>query len=121
MRNYLNLWHIKNGVIRVHVYPMEQQRGRGKGPITVYRDAFGVTYSGKYIRKWEELSPAQQCRAYRDVYESKRADALFRIAKEPDLESQWGDYKLALKAERDEAIAAIERGEPVPPPKYIWE
>ena len=115
------MWNTKNGITRVFVRPVQQQRTKKLGPIIVWRDRWGVTYSGKHIREWSTLSADQKAKAYRDAYQAERQDAIWRIAKDPELESQWEAWKEASKAERDKALSAIARGEDVPPPKHIWE
>lgn len=120
-KQYMDMWHIKNGLSRVRVYPMQQERSKRLGPITVYRDEWGVTYSAKYIREWGQLTPEQKSKAYRDAYQESRQDALWRIEKDPSLESSYESWKADAKAERDAALDAIARGESVQPPKRIWE
>lgn len=114
-------WCIKDGLQRVDVKPIQQNRTKRLGQITVYRDSFGVTYSGKYIRTWEDLTPDQKKKAYRNLYQSKRDAALWDMAKDPDLESQYPAWIAQLKRDRDDAITRIENGEQVPPPPHIWE
>lgn len=108
-------WCIRDGgVYPVDVKPIMQQ---GK---TVYRNSMGMTYSAWHICTWPELTKEQKIKAYRNVYQTNREDALFRIAKEPDLEPQYQAWIEQLKSERDSAISAIERGESVDPPRMIW-
>lgn len=105
-------WCIKGGdVYAVDVSPIAQQ---GK---TVYRDNLGRTYSAKHIRTWSELTKGQQIKAYRNSYQADREDALFQIAKDPELGPQYPEWIEQLKRERDTAISAIERGESVAPPR----
>lgn len=114
-------WYIKDGITRLDVKPMQQNRTKRLGPITVYRDRFGVTYSGKYIKTWDELTPSQQIKAYRDAYQNRRAAALWEIKKDPTLSAQYPSWLEQLKQERDDAIQQIESGKKVSPPRRIWE
>lgn len=108
-------WCIRDGgVYPVDVKPIIQQ---GK---TVYRNSLGMTYSARHIRTWPELTKEQQIKAYRNAYQAKREAALFQIAKENELYSQYPAWIEQLKSERDNAISAIERGESIDPPRMIW-
>ena len=121
MPDYCEMWYTKDGLRRIRVYPTEQKRTKKLGPITVWKDQWGVTYSSKYIREWAGLSADQKSKAYRDAYQASREDSLWRIAKDPALESQWEIWKETAKQERDKALSAIANGEEVPPPKHVWE
>lgn len=114
-------WCIKGDVYPVNVKPILQPRSKRLGPVTVYRGNMGMTYSAKYIRTWDELTSEQKAKAYRNSYQANRQDALFRIAKDPTLESQYPAWIEQLRQERDRAISALERGEAVAPPRNIWE
>ncbi len=121
-KQYYDLWHTKGGAVsRVLVYPVQQERTKRLGSITVFRDKWGTTYSSAHIKAWDALTPAQKIKAYRDAYQAARTDALWRIAKDQSLASEWENWKKQAQAERDAALNAITRGEPVPPPKRIWE
>ena len=116
MSEYIELWNTKGGSLsRVSVRPVQAQ---GK---LVFRDQFGVTYASRFIKEWNELTPDQQSKAYRDSYQAKWEDALWRIAKEPELSSSFEAWKAEAKAVRDNALNAIARGEIVQPPNHVWE
>ena len=118
----MDYWCIKNGLNRVNVYPVQQQRTKRLGPVTVYRSKdSGITYSARHIRTWAELSAEQRVKAYRDAYQARRSDALWQIAKDPSLADQLEAWKAEAKAERDKALLAIANGDDVPPPKRWWE
>ena len=115
----MQLWCIKDrDVWPVYVVPVVA----GKH-VTGYRDETGInyTYSPKHIRTWGELTAPQKAKAYRNAYQFQRNDALYDIALDPSLESQYPSRIKQLKEERDRAIEALNRGEDVAPPRLFWE
>ena len=118
---YYNLWHVKDGLRRVLVRPAWQERTKRLGPILVYKDEFGVTYSKKHIKQWCELSADQQKKAYRELYQMQRESALLEIAMDPSLSDEYPFYLSQIKAARDSAIASIDAGIDPGDPPQIWE
>lgn len=121
----MDYWNIKDWssyhiIQRVDIKPWKTQKTKS-GSIALFRDQFGVTYSSRTIRTWEELTPDQKSRAYRDAYERRRADALWQVQKDPSLSEQYPEWLQQLKKERDEAIEAINNGKHIEPPRHSWE
>lgn len=120
-KEYYNLWCVKDGLRRIRVKSCEQQRTKRLGPITVWRDEYGVTYSEKYVRRWEELSPDQKKQAYRELYQARRNAVLFEMLKDKTLELEYHAYIAQIKAERDAAITKIDAGLDPGEPPHVWE
>ena len=118
---YYNLWCVKDGLHRVLVRPAWQERTKRLGPIMVYKDEFGVTYSKKHIKQWGDLSADQQKKAYRELYQMQRESALLEIAMDPSLSPEYPAYLSQIKAARDSAIASIDAGIDPGGPPQIWE
>lgn len=107
---YTRLWNVR-GIWSRELRSVN--RGHGK---MGYKDKMGTSYSAENWRTWEQLSPAQQKRAYLN-----RATAVADWAKE-----HYRKGKISLSQRNYEidkacgdwtnAVAAIDRGEAVAPP-----
>lgn len=121
MRPYQEMWHVKDGVNRVKVRSVTQQRPHGLPPLTVYRDERGQTYKASQIKAWSDLSKSEKKRAYRDYFSLEYDDALFRVAKDPTLEIELPAWKRELKEKLQLALDAIDDGVDVVPPQALFE
>ena len=100
MSGYVVRYLVMGDPVEVSVKPVTQQGKR------VWRSKYGVTYSDRYIRTFEELTTVQKV-LFADAEYRRRVRAIeAAIAKDPTLEEMrkpWTD------AARREARAAIDK------------